>query len=84
MGLIEGFFGKGGAGKVDSGHSAEAVAPAGGDGAAGGKAGGGEAGGRYNEPCSLCNGMPTDRKWAGKYWHKKCMRKMKHVAKGML
>ena len=40
--------------------------------------------GKYNEPCSLCGAAGTEKKWAGKYWHVKCMRKMKKAAKGML
>ncbi len=39
--------------------------------------------GKYSEPCSLCGNPGTDKKWAGKYWHVKCMRKAKKVAKGM-
>ena len=40
--------------------------------------------GRYSESCSLCGNPGTDKKWAGQYWHVKCMRKAKKVAKGML
>ncbi len=40
--------------------------------------------GKYNEPCSLCGAAGTEKKWAGKHWHKKCIRRMKHAAKGML
>ena len=40
--------------------------------------------GKYDEPCSLCNKAPTDKKWGGQYFHKKCFRKMKKGAKGML
>ena len=43
-----------------------------------------EAEGKYDEPCSLCNGIPTDKKWAGKYFHKKCLRSAKRMEKGML
>jgi len=40
--------------------------------------------GKYDEACSLCNKAPTDKKWGGQYFHKKCFRKMKKGAKGML
>lgn len=39
--------------------------------------------GKYSEPCALCGGAGTDKKWAGQYWHKKCMRQSKKAAKGM-
>jgi hypothetical protein len=38
----------------------------------------------FNEPCALCNAVATEKKWAGRYWHKKCMRRAKKVAKGMI
>lgn len=37
-----------------------------------------------NEPCALCSGKGCDKKWAGQYWHKKCMRTMRKKAKGMV
>lgn len=37
-----------------------------------------------NETCSLCGAVGTEKKWMGQYWHKKCLRKMKKQAKGML
>ena len=40
--------------------------------------------GKYDEPCSLCGASHTEKKWAGKYFHRKCLRKMKKAAKGML
>ena len=40
--------------------------------------------GKYNEPCSLCNKAPTDKKWGGQYFHKKCFRRMKKMGKGMI
>jgi len=43
-----------------------------------------ESAGKYNEACALCNKAPTDKHWAGQYFHKKCFRKMKKGAKGML
>ena len=43
-----------------------------------------EAQGKYDEPCSLCGGGGTEKKWAGKYWHVKCVRKMRKLGRGML
>ncbi|MBI2530185.1 MAG: hypothetical protein HYW05_03520 [Candidatus Diapherotrites archaeon] len=40
--------------------------------------------GKFNEPCALCGAAGTEKKWAGQYWHKKCMRKSKKIAKGMI
>ena len=40
--------------------------------------------GKSNEPCALCGAAGTEKKWAGQYWHKKCMRKSKKIAKGMI
>ncbi len=40
--------------------------------------------GKYNEQCSLCGKAPTDKHWAGQYFHKKCLRKIRKGAKGML
>jgi hypothetical protein len=40
--------------------------------------------GKYNETCSLCGKAPTDKKWGGQYFHKKCFRKLKKGAKGMI
>jgi hypothetical protein len=40
--------------------------------------------GKYNEACSLCGKSPTDKKWGGQYFHKKCFRKMKKMGKGMI
>ena len=40
--------------------------------------------GKYNEPCALCSNTGTDKKWMGQYWHKKCLRKVKKGAKGMV
>lgn len=37
-----------------------------------------------HETCALCGGKGCDRKWAGQYWHKKCMRTMRKTAKGMI
>ena len=40
--------------------------------------------GKYGEPCSLCGKAPTDKKWGGQFFHRKCFRKLKRGAKGML
>ena len=37
-----------------------------------------------NETCALCNKKGCDKKWGGQYWHKKCMRTAKKMAKGMM
>ena len=43
-----------------------------------------ESAGKYDEPCALCGKTPTDKHWAGQYFHKKCFRKMKKGARGMI
>ncbi len=40
--------------------------------------------GKYSEKCVVCGEGNTEKKWAGQYWHKKCLRKGKKIAKGML
>ena len=40
--------------------------------------------GKYAEPCSLCGKAPTDKKWGGQFFHRKCFRKLKKNARGML
>ena len=40
--------------------------------------------GKYNEACSLCGKGGTDVKWAGQFWHKKCYRGAKKMAKRMV
>ncbi len=40
--------------------------------------------GKYQETCSVCGKAPTDKKWGGQYFHKKCFRKLKKMGKGML
>jgi|GEM_PF-1330004 len=40
--------------------------------------------GRYPEACGVCGKAPTDKHWAGQYFHKKCFRKIKKMAKGMI
>jgi hypothetical protein len=37
-----------------------------------------------NETCALCNQIGCDKKWGGQYWHKKCLRNAKGMAKGMI
>ena len=34
--------------------------------------------------CAGCEQPGADKKWAGQHWHKKCLRKMRKMAKGML
>ena len=36
------------------------------------------------EECSLCGDPGSDKKWAGQYWHKRCVRLAKKQAKKML
>lgn len=40
--------------------------------------------GKYGEPCALCGKSPTEKKWGGQFFHKKCFRKIKKGARGML
>jgi hypothetical protein len=40
--------------------------------------------GKYTEVCALCGQGGTDTKWMGQYWHKKCKRRSKKLAKGMI
>lgn len=40
--------------------------------------------GKYNEECSLCGKSPCDKKWGGQFFHKKCFRKLKKGARGVL
>lgn len=39
---------------------------------------------KYSEDCSLCGGKGSEKKWAGQYWHKKCIRAAKRGAKKMI
>ena len=39
--------------------------------------------GKYNNPCSLCGGVGTEKKWMGQYWHKKCLRNLKKSSRKM-
>ena len=39
--------------------------------------------GKYNNPCSLCGGVGTQKKWMGQYWHKKCLRSLKKSSRKM-
>ena len=34
--------------------------------------------------CSLCNTPGADKKYGGQYWHKKCLRKARKMAKSMI
>jgi len=36
------------------------------------------------EICALCGKKGCDKKWGGQYWHKKCLRAAKGMAKGMI
>lgn len=37
-----------------------------------------------HENCAVCNQPGCDKKWGGQYWHKKCLRSVKGMAKDML
>lgn len=37
-----------------------------------------------DETCALCGQAGCDKKWAGQYWHKKCLRNMRKTARGMI
>ena len=43
-----------------------------------------QAEGKYAEKCVVCGEPGTEKKWAGQYWHTKCLRKGKKMARGML
>jgi len=43
-----------------------------------------ELSGKYQDACSVCGKAPTDKKWGGQYFHKKCFRKLKKMGKGMI
>ena len=34
--------------------------------------------------CSVCGKAGADKKWAGQYFHKKCLRKARKMAKSMV
>jgi len=40
--------------------------------------------GKYNEPCAMCGGAGTEKKWMGQYWHHKCLRQTRKASKKML
>lgn len=40
--------------------------------------------GQFNEECAVCGKTGTDKKWAGQYWHKRCLRSSRRLAKGMI
>lgn len=40
--------------------------------------------GKYNQPCALCGGTGTEKKWMGQHWHKKCMRQAKKMGRKMV
>jgi hypothetical protein len=37
-----------------------------------------------SQECALCGKPGAEKKWAGKYWHKKCFRSLRGKAKGMI
>jgi hypothetical protein len=37
-----------------------------------------------NEKCALCQQPGTEEKWAGQFWHKKCLRKARKIAKSVV
>ncbi|MDO8625319.1 MAG: hypothetical protein Q7R47_04510 [Candidatus Diapherotrites archaeon] len=43
-----------------------------------------ESSGKYSAACSLCNKGGTDKKWAGQFWHARCYRNAKKMAKKMI
>jgi len=40
--------------------------------------------GKYGEPCSLCGKAPTDKKWGGQFFHRKCFRQLRKGASRMI
>ena len=40
--------------------------------------------GKFDEECAVCGGAPSDKKWMGQYWHKKCLRVVKKGARKMI
>lgn len=40
--------------------------------------------GKFSNPCAACGGAGTEKKWMGQYWHKKCMRASKKMARKMV
>jgi len=40
--------------------------------------------GKYNNPCSLCGGVGTEKKWMGQYWHHKCLRQTRKSSRKMM
>ena len=36
------------------------------------------------ENCALCQKPGSEKKWSGNFWHKKCYRRMRGMAKGMV
>ena len=36
------------------------------------------------EECAVCGGNECEKKWLGQFFHKKCLRKMKKTARGMI
>jgi len=40
--------------------------------------------GKYNETCALCGKAPTDKHFAGQYFHRRCFRNVRKGASKML
>jgi len=38
----------------------------------------------FREECALCSKGNTEKKWAGQYWHVRCLRAARKGAKGMI
>lgn len=36
------------------------------------------------QKCALCSGPNPEKKWMGQYWHKKCLRSSKKMARKMV
>lgn len=36
------------------------------------------------ETCAVCSQPGCDKKWGGQYWHKKCLRSVKGMARDMV
>jgi len=37
-----------------------------------------------DETCAVCSQKGCDKKWGGQYWHKKCLRSVKGMARDMI
>jgi len=41
-------------------------------------------GAKFNQPCALCGKQPTEVKWMGQFWHKRCKRQGRKLAGKMI